>query len=500
MFSSALGALLAALVALVFLQQRFWPYLGADVVFYVRVLRYLMDEIEDILPELQDMGIQVWVMRKRPLPLGVSSLLEEMEVASEEPVPADLSTPSNPMSTFLYIFTSGTTGLPKAARISHLKSIMCCCFYQLCGASSDDIIYLALPLYHMSASLLGIGGCIGLGASCVLKEKFSAGQFWSDCRKYNVTVFQYVGELCRYLVNQPKSEGDMDHKVRLIAGSGLRPDVWKEFSQRFGKIRIFETYGMTEANISFFNYTDMVGAVGRGTFIYRLVSPFELVKYDILEGEPFRNKDRRCVKVAKGETGLLLCPLTTSNPFLGYAGSQELSEKKVLRDVFWLGDSYFNTGDLMVQDHEDFVYFRDRTGDTYRWKGENVSTTEVGEIVGALGSFQEVNIYGVTVPGHEGRAGMAALVLRLQHKFDGKRLYHHVVDLLPFYSIPRFVRIQDSLDITETFKQQKVRLVQEGFDPLAIVDPLYFLDTASQSYIPLTEALYEAIVTGHVRV
>ncbi|XP_075439603.1 long-chain fatty acid transport protein 3-like, partial [Ascaphus truei] len=240
----------------------------------------LYEAVQEILPELREMGVTVWVMGSGTYPPDVINLQDLMDDACEDPVPAHLGVPGNLMATSICIFTSGTTGLPKAARISHLKSLLCCCFYQLCGASADDIIYLSLPLYHMSASLLGIGGCIGIGASVVLKERFSASQFWNDCRRYNVTIFQYIGELCRYLVNQPQCEEESRHSVRLAAGSGLRPDVWTDFSRRFGKIRIFETYGLTESNISFFNYTGSPGAVGRGSFIYKCFSPFALLKFD----------------------------------------------------------------------------------------------------------------------------------------------------------------------------------------------------------------------------
>lgn len=459
----------------------------------------LVDAVEDVLKELKDMGIQVWVMGKGSYRPEMTSLLQMMEEASEEPVPAHLSTPSNLQSTFIYIFTSGTTGLPKAARISHLKSIMCFAYYELVGARSDDIIYLALPLYHMAASLLGIAGCIGIGSTCVLKKKFSASQFWNECKKYDVTVFQYIGELCRYLVNQPKGEQETHHKVRLACGSGLRPDVWKEFSQRFPKIRIVESYGMTESNITFFNYSSAIGAVGRGGFIYRLFSSFELVKYDVLNEEPFRNKEGRCEKVAKGETGLLISPVTDKSPFLGYAGSKELSQKKILKDVFRDGDKYFNTGDLMMQDQNDFVYFKDRTGDTYRWKGENVATTEVGELVGMLDFFEEVNIFGVAVPGNEGKTGMAAVVIRPEHEFDGARLYQHVVEFLPSYARPRFIRIQDSLEMTGTFKLQKVSLMREGFNPTVVQEPLYFLDDSCKAYVSLNKAVYERIMAGDIR-
>ncbi|XP_060613969.2 long-chain fatty acid transport protein 3 [Anolis sagrei] len=459
----------------------------------------LIEAVEPILPDLEEMGVVVWALGKGPYPPGVTSLYHLWQEASEEPVPADLSTPRSLMDTALYIFTSGTTGLPKAARVSHLKTILCLGFYSLVGASSSDVIYVSLPLYHMSGSLLGVLGTFGIGATCVLKPKFSASQFWPDCRRYGVTVFQYIGELCRYLVNQPQSPSDREHRLRMAVGSGLRPDVWRQFLRRFGPVHVVETYGMTEGSVSFFNYTGTVGAVGRASPLYKIFSAFELIRYDVVEGAPVRNQDGRCLRVKPGEPGLLISPVTSEKPFLGYAGARELSESKLLRRVFADGDVYFNTGDLMVQDDHGFISFRDRIGDTFRWKGENVATTEVAEIMAALESLQDVTVYGVSLPDCEGRAGMAAIVLKTGREFDGEEVYAHAVELLPSYARPRFLRIQDHLELTETFKQKKVRLAAEGFDPNRIADPLYVLDEAAKTYVPLTPNLWERIMAGDIR-
>ncbi|XP_053224666.1 long-chain fatty acid transport protein 3 [Podarcis raffonei] len=465
----------------------------------VLVAHELFEAVEPILPSLEEMGVAVWVLGKGPYPPHVTGLQDLLEKASEEPVPFELSTPDSLSDTCLYIFTSGTTGLPKAARISHLKSIMCLGFYQLVGASRSDVIYVALPLYHMAGSLLGVIGTLGLGATCVLKKKFSASQFWPDCRRHRVTIFQYIGELCRYLVNQPQSPSDREHTLRMAVGSGLRPDVWREFLRRFGNLTIVETYGMTEGSVSLFNYTGAVGAVGRASWLYKKFVPFELVRYDVLRGAPFRDKAGRCQRVKRGEPGLLISPVTPQTPFQGYAGGRELSESKLLHGVFSNRDTYFNTGDLMVRDKRGFVSFWDRTGDTFRWKGENVATTEVGEILGSLDSLLEVTVYGVTVPGHEGRAGMATVVLKPGQEFDGAQVYTHVVELLPPFARPRFLRIQEHLELTDTFKQKKVRLADEGFNPTLISDPLFFLDDAAKSYVPLTHSVWEGIAAGHVR-
>ncbi|XP_072570882.1 long-chain fatty acid transport protein 6 [Paramormyrops kingsleyae] len=461
--------------------------------------RDLVMSLEELLPSLQSSGVDLWVAdASSPCP-GVNTLLDKLECASGEPLPVRGFPPADIMSNFLFIFTSGTTGLPKAVRVGHLKAVMCQCFLKICGAIASDNVYIALPLYHMSASLLGIGGCIELGAACVLKKKFSASQFWKDCQQYHVTVFQYIGELCRYLVTQPKGVEETAHSVRLAIGSGLRPDVWREFARRFGKIRIYESYGLTETSIGFVNYTREVGPIGRAGYFNKRNLPFEILKYDPLTYEPIRTDVGRCVRANKGETGILVAPLSATNPFLGYAGNQTQSEKKQLRHVFQEGDLYFNTGDLMVQDHWDFVYFQDRIGDTFRWKGENVATTEVSEVLGDVDFLQEANVYGVTIPGYEGRAGMVAVVLKSDQSLDGKKLYSHLSERLPAYAWPRFLRVQVSLDVTETFKQQKAKLVQEGFSPSIVQTPLYFLDTSKKDYIPLTETVYDSIISGEIR-
>uniref|UniRef100_A0AAX7TYX2 long-chain-fatty-acid--CoA ligase n=1 Tax=Astatotilapia calliptera TaxID=8154 RepID=A0AAX7TYX2_ASTCA len=426
----------------------------------------------------------------------VHSLLDKLESASEKPVPAALHAATSLKTPTLYIFTSGTTGLPKAAVISHLQSLKAAAGFWAFGATEDDVIYVTLPLYHSAASLIGVGGTIELGATLVLKKKFSASQFWNDCRKHDVTIFQYIGELCRYLCNQTKTELDKVHKVRMGVGNGLHQDVWQEFQSRFGKIKMCEVYGSTEGNLCFMNHIGKIGSVGRSNFFYRLLFKYDLVKYDIVKDEPVKDQYGFCRRVDKGEMGLLLSKVSAISPFFGYAGSKELTEKKLMRNVFVKGDAYFNTGDLMAEDHEGFIFFRDRVGDTFRWKGENVSTTEVTEILGLVDFIQEVNVYGVQVPGHEGRGGMASIIVRSGFIFDGKKLFEHVVRDLPGYARPLFIRLQEVMETTSTFKQQKFHLVQSGFNPSKVVDPLYVLDYKQKSYIPLTDTIYQSISAG----
>ncbi|XP_052579748.1 long-chain fatty acid transport protein 2 isoform X2 [Peromyscus californicus insignis] len=350
------------------------------------------------------------------------------------------------------------------------KSLLHC--FQCCGAK----VLLASP-----------------GATLALRSKFSASQFWDDCRKYNVTAIQYIGELLRYLCNTPAKPNDRDHKVKIALGNGLRGDVWKEFIKRFGDIHVYEFYASTEGNIGFMNYPRKIGAVGRANYLQRKVVRYELIKYDVEKDEPVRDANGYCIKVPKGEVGLLVCKITQLTPFNGYAGGKSQTEKKKLRDVFEKGDLYFNSGDLLMIDHDDFVYFHDRVGDTFRWKGENVATTEVADIVGLVDFVQEVNVYGVPVPGHEGRIGMASIKIKENHEFNGKKLFQHISEYLPSYARPRFLRIQDTIEITGTFKHRKVTLMEEGFNPTVIKDALYFMDDTAKTYVPMTEDIYNAI-------
>ncbi|XP_034057912.1 long-chain fatty acid transport protein 6 [Gymnodraco acuticeps] len=456
----------------------------------------LVDSMNGILSSLQEENIQVWAMKSHTEHTHIHTLLDKVEAASEQPVPASLRATTSLKAPTLYIFTSGTTGLPKAAVITHLQSLKAAAGFWAFGATEDDVMYIPLPLYHSAASLIGIGGTIELGATCILKKKFSASQFWNDCRKHDVTIFQYIGELCRYLCNQPPTEEDMIHKVRMGVGNGLRPDVWREFQSRFGNVKMCEVYGSTEGNLCFMNHIGKIGTVGRSNFFYRLLFKYDLIKYDMVKDEPVKDQHGFCRTVKKGETGLLLSKVSALSPFFGYAGSKQLTERKLMRNVFAKGDAYFNTGDLMAEDQEGFISFRDRVGDTFRWKGENVATTEVTETLGLVEFIQEVNVYGVEIKGHEGRAGMAAMIIRPGFSFDGSKLFEHVMRDLPAYARPLFIRLQEEMEMTSTFKQQKFQLVQSGFNPSSISDLLFVLDHQQQSYIPLTDCIYHSILAG----
>ncbi|XP_036910506.1 very long-chain acyl-CoA synthetase [Sturnira hondurensis] len=453
----------------------------------------LQAAVEEMLPSLQKDNVAVYYVSRASSTEGVCSLLDKVDEVSTEPIPESWRSKVTFSTPALYIYTSGTTGLPKAAVINHQRIWHATFLCALSGVNKDDIIYTTLPLYHSAALLLGLQGCIVAGATLVLRNKFSASQFWDDCRKYHVTAIQYIGELLRYLCNSPQKPNDRDHKVRIAMGNGLRGDVWREFIKRFGDIYIFEFYAATEGNVTFINYTGKIGAVGRVNYLHRKVMRYDLIKYDVEKDEPVRDENGYCIKVPKGEVGLLVCRISQLAPFSGYAGAKTQTEKKKLRDVFKKGDMYFNSGDLLIIDNENFIYFHDRVGDTFRWKGENVATTEVADILGLVDFVQEVNVYGVTVPGHEGRIGMASIKMKEDHEFDGKKIFKHVADYLPTYARPRFLRIQDTIEVTVTFKHRKVNLMKEGFNPAVVKDALYFLDEKAEMYVPMTEDIYNAI-------
>ncbi|CAN9507172.1 unnamed protein product [Ophioblennius macclurei] len=459
----------------------------------------LKGAVEDVLPTLMEQGVTVLLMSKQCDTPGIQSFSHKVDEASDAPLPRSLRSHLTFKSPAVYIYTSGTTGLPKAALVNQNRLLTALVVLSSNGVKKNDVIYLNLPLYHTAGFIVGFIGSIETGSTIILKRKFSASQFWDDCRKHNVTVVQYIGEVMRYLCSTPKRDNDKDHKVRLAIGNGVRSEIWREFIRRFGNIQIREFYASTEGNVGFVNYAGKVGAIGRVNFFHKMLFPYLLVKYDTERDEPIRDANGLCMKVPIGETGLLVSKITDIAPFVGYAQNEEQTEKKRLRNVLKRGDLYFNTGDLMRIDEDNFIYFQDRVGDTFRWKGENVATTEVSDILTICDCVKEANVYGVEVPGHEGRIGMAGVTVKKDAQFDGSKLYSHVVSYLPSYARPRFVRIQNAVEVTATFKQLKMKLVEEGFDPGLIRDPLYILDDGERSYKLLTAEVHSAIVSGSMK-
>jgi fatty-acyl-CoA synthase len=363
-------------------------------------------------------------------------------------------------------------------------------------------MYVCLPLYHTTGGVCAVGSVLVSGGSVAIRERFSAREFWDDVVRWDCTLFQYIGELCRYLLNSPPSPNETKHRIRLCCGNGLRPDVWPEFKKRFRIPHILEFYAATEGNVAMFNFEGKEGAVGRIPWFVAHRFPTAVVRFDIETEQPVRNAEGFCIPCEPNEVGetigkILNDPEKPSNRFEGYA-SQADTEKKILRNVFETGDAWFRTGDLLKKDENGYFYFIDRLGDTYRWKGENVATSEVSEAITTFPGINEANVYGVSIAGREGRAGMAALVV--DGNLDLAGLRAHVVDRLPEYARPMFLRIKSEIDVTGTFKQKKVDLVRQGFDPAGTGDPIYFNDPASQSFVRLDKDLYDRIQTGEVRV
>jgi fatty-acyl-CoA synthase len=402
----------------------------------------------------------------------------------------------------LCIYTSGTTGLPKAANVSHHRLMMWSHWFAgLMDVRPQDRMYDCLPMYHSIGGVVAPGSVLVAGAAVVVRERFSASQFWSDVATHECTLFQYIGELCRYLLQSPPSPLDTAHRLRLAVGNGLRADVWERFQERFQVPRILEFYAATESTVSLYNVEGKVGAVGRVPPFMAHRSPAAIVKFDVERGEPLRGSDGLCQRAARNEVGELIGRLSEKHAraehrFEGYTSEAE-SERKVLRDVFEAGDAWLRTGDLMRMDEAGFFYFVDRVGDTFRWKGENVATTEVARVVGGALGVAEAVVYGVAVPGTEGRAGMAAL--RVEPGFELAQFRAHLAERLPAYARPVFLRLPASFEITETFKQKRQALVDEGFDPARVADPLFFDDAARGTYVPLDHDLHRHIAEGLVR-
>jgi len=388
--------------------------------------------------------------------------------------------------TLLLIFTSGTTGLPKAARYSHLRwmvagDVMAQCMH----VTPEDVFYCCLPLYHGAAATSLTSTALKAGASIILRRKFSASAFWTDVRTHGVTIFQYIGEICRYLLNRPACAQDRDHRLRCMLGAGLSPDIWQRWLERFGQMQVIESWGSTEANTSTLNLDNYPGSCGRVPFWDK--TNLRLLRYDLNNQTHVRDEHGFCCHCEPGEIGEAV-GMIPDDPLLGgrFEGytSKEATEKKILRNVFKPGDAWWSSGDLLRYDENGYCYFVDRIGDTFRWKSENVSTQEVADALGDFPGLELINIYGVRVPGHEGRAGMAAIEMQPGRQFDPNAFYKFSLERVPRYAAPVFVRVCASADMTSTFKLRKVDLQRQGYAQELFSDPLYVRDEASASYQP----------------
>lgn len=447
---------------------------------------------------LLDRPMQQWILG--PAQGDQRDLGQALKSCSQLPPDRSVREDMTASDTALLIFTSGTTGLPKAARITHMRAqLYMRGFAGSTGAKATDRIYVTLPLYHATGGLCALGAAFLNGGSVVLRRRFSASHFWSDIVEQGCTMFVYIGELCRYLVNYEPVDDETRHKIRMAFGNGLRPDIWPTLKQRFRIPEILEFYGSTEGNVSMFNFDGREGAVGRAPKWLRKRFNIRLIQYDVEREEVVRRTDGLCIECGPGQVGQCVGKIShgdVRSEFSGYL-DKAASEKKVLANVLERGDAWFATGDLMRMDADGYFYFVDRIGDTYRWKGENVSTNEVAERLQAFPGVEQANVYGVEMEGFEGRAGMAALVV--EGAFDAKAFGEHVSRELPVFSQPVFVRLLPALDTTGTFKIRKLDLVADGYDPMRIKGPLFFHDP-KKGYVKLTKSVFDRLAAGALKV
>ena len=425
---------------------------------------------------------------------GFENIDDDNEKNTNRPNSSIRKTLTNSESLF-YIYTSGTTGLPKASNFSHQKFAVGSGLQMFSlNMKSTDKTYLVLPLYHATGGVVGLGSTLFTGGTVVLRKKFSVEKFWEDCAKYNVTVITYIGELFRYLISAPKNEFEKQHNIRGMYGNGLRPDVWKVVQDRFGINNIIEFYGASEGNVSLTNVDSRFGSIGRIPPYAKNALPTKIVKFDVVNEKVVRNEDGFCIECEDDEAGEVIGLIPNEDKFSGkFEGytDKEATEKKILKDVFEKGDQWFSSGDLLKRDKDGYYFFVDRIGDTFRWKSENVATSEVSEAISTFAGVKEANVYGVLVPGEDGRAGMASIVPGEEFSING--LYEHLSQHLPKYSIPVFIRISKEIEVTGTFKYKKTDLVKDGFDPSVVKDQMYYASTSENDYIDLDANVFKKI-------
>ena len=423
-----------------------------------------------------------------PLPKGIDGHFDtRLEKAPRTPFPRDIRAHIDAQTTTLLIFTSGTTGLPKAARYSHMRWMSSGDAMEVTlPATRDDVFYCCLPLYHGAAATSVTSTALKAGAAIVVRRKFSVREFWKDVARHQITIFQYIGEICRYLLNQPVRQGEREHSLRCMLGAGLSADSWQRWLDRFGPIQVFEGWGATEANAAIINVDNYLGSCGRVPDWNK--TNVRLVRYDV-ENDCHPRDENGFYQVCEvGEAGEVMGfivdhPDIRGGRFEGYT-SAEATESKIRRNVFRDGDAYWSSGDLLRVDADGYCYFIDRIGDTYRWKSENVSTLEVANALGDLPGLELINIYGVQVPGHEGRAGMAAVLMQEGRAFDPQALFALTEQRLPRYAAPVFVRVTQAADLTASYKLRKVDLQRQGYCPDRCSDPLFIRDEQAGTYVP----------------
>ncbi|GAB1868759.1 Long-chain-fatty-acid--CoA ligase [Camponotus japonicus] len=456
------------------------------------------DAIRDIKKKIPDIELYQWSES------ADTSVLEETidlntGISNIDPAPLIVQLDyGSPRDKLLYVYTSGTTGMPKAAVITNLRyMLITCSVTSMLGLRSNDRLYNSLPLFHTAGGIIGAGQALLRGVTVVLRRRFSVSKFWSDCIHYECTVAIYIGEICRFLLMAPPSQNDRKHKLRLMIGNGLRPQIWESFVKRFGIKRIGEYYGATEGNSNLININNKTGAIG---FVPRYIGdlyPVALLKIDE-GGNLLRGTDGLCIRCKPGEPGIFVGKITSKkaiNDFDGYT-DRKASEQKIIHDVFEKGDRVFNSGDILVMDELGYFYFKDRTGDTFRWRGENVATSEVEAVISNVIGFKDATVYGVEIPGNEGKAGMAA-IYDDKNSLNLEGLAEKLKKVLPSYARPRFIRILSELSMTGTYKLKKKDLQRDAFDIKKVKDPIYFLN--NDTYVKLTDKYYNDIIEEKIR-
>ncbi|EFP08561.1 hypothetical protein GCK72_014299 [Caenorhabditis remanei] len=458
----------------------------------VTLQNMLIDAIDQKLFKVD--GIDVYSVGEPKKNSGFKNLQKKLDAqAISEPKTLDTV---DFKSVLCFIYTSGTTGMPKAAVMKHFR------YYSIAvgaaksfGIRSSDRMYVSMPIYHTAAGILGVGQALLGGSSCVIRKKFSASNFWRDCVKYDCTVSQYIGEICRYLLAQPVVKEESVHRMRLLVGNGLRAEIWQPFVDRF-RVRIGELYGSTEGTSSLVNIDGHVGACGFLPIspLTKKMHPVRLIKVDDVTGEAIRTADGLCIACNPGESGAMVSTIRKNNPLLQFEGylNKKETNKKIIRDVFAKGDSCFLTGDLLHWDRLGYVYFKDRTGDTFRWKGENVSTTEVEAILHPITGLSDATVYGVEVPKREGRVGMASVVRAVSKEENESEFVQRVgarlSSSLTSYAIPQFIRICQDVEKTGTFKLVKTNLQRIGITDIPS-DSIYIFNSENRIFVPFDNDL-----------
>ncbi|MCJ8145709.1 long-chain-acyl-CoA synthetase [Acinetobacter sp. A3.8] len=395
-----------------------------------------------------------------------------------------------------YIYTSGTTGLPKAVIFKHSRWMLAYGTYgHVLDLDQDDVMYATLPLYHATGMVVCWCGVIAGASTLAIRRKFSKSNFWKDVQKFDASAIGYVGELCRYLLDCEPTPEERNHRVRKMIGNGMRSNIWHEFKERFNVDEVLELYASSEGNVGFSNIFNFENTVGFSP------TPYAIIAFDKEKNEPIRGADGFCQKVKKGESGLLIGKITSRSPFDGYT-DPEKNKSVIMENVLKSGDKFFNTGDLVRDIGFRHAQFVDRLGDTFRWKGENVSTTQVENIVSDYEKISEAVVYGVEIPNTNGRAGMAAITLQEGKSLDENDLKNMVNAFkaeLPAYAVPVFLRIQKQIETTGTFKYSKNKLKEQAFDPEKCQEQIFVLLPSDAAYSEVDATVFKQINQGKYR-